>query len=76
MALLFKVPDTMFDEARMTSDFESDSASKRRRQDRIAGTTDVGVEKIICGGPGKTQCAEILLKPKVVLERDVVGDGK
>ena len=76
MALLFEVPDTTFDEARMTGEFESDIASKRGRRDRVAGTTEVGVEKIICGGPGETRRAEILLKPKVVLEKDVVGDRR
>jgi len=74
MALLFEAPNTMFNEARMTNGFGSDSGFKPG--DRIAGTTEVGVEKRICGGPGETGRVEILLKPKVVLERDVVGDGK
>jgi len=76
MALLFEAPETVFDEARMTNDFGSDSAFIPGRRNKIAGTTEVGVQKIIRGGPDETRRAEILLKPKVVLERDAVGDGK
>ena len=74
MALLFEAPNTVFNEERMTNEFESDSSFEPG--DRIAGTTGVGVEKRICGGLDETGSAEILLKPKVVLERDVVGGGK
>ena len=74
MALLFEAPNTMFNEARMTNEFGSDSVFIPG--DRIAGTTGVGVEKRICGGPDETGSVEILLKPKVVLERDIVGDRK
>ena len=76
MSLLYENPDTVFDDAKMTNEFGPDSASKPGRRDRIAGMTEVGVGKSICGGPGETRRPEILLKPKVVLEKDVVGDGK
>jgi N-acyl-L-homoserine lactone synthetase len=76
MGLLFENPGTLFDEARMTNEFGSDSAFKPGRGDKIAGMTEVGVEKSVCGGPGEARRAEILLKPRVVLERDAVGDGK
>lgn len=76
MSLLFESPGTVFDEAKMTNEFGSDSASKPGRRDKIAGTTEVGLGKSICGGPGEPRREEILLKPKVVLEKDVVGDGK
>ena len=75
MALLFDAPDAVFDEARMTNEFGPDSGSKCGKRDRIAGTTEVGVEKSICGNSGGARRAEILLKTKVVLEKDVVGDG-
>ncbi|KAF9649038.1 hypothetical protein BDM02DRAFT_3268970 [Thelephora ganbajun] len=76
MALLFEAPDTVFDDARMVNDFGSDSASASitERRDSVAGTMEVGVGKIICGGPGETRRREVLLKTKVVLEKDVVGD--
>jgi len=77
MFLLFEAPDTVFDGARMTDECKSRGASKPGRQDhRIAGTIEVGVGKSIWGGPGETRRAKILLKPKVVLETDVIGDGK
>jgi hypothetical protein len=76
MALLFENPGTLLDEARMINEFGPDSAFKPGRGDKIAGTTEVGVEKNIRGGPGEARRAEILLKPRVVLERDAVGDGK
>ena len=75
MSLVYESPDTPFDEAKMINEFGSKSASKSGKRDRIAGTTEVGVEKRICG-QGKTGRAETLLKAKVVLEKDVVGDGK
>ena len=72
MVLLFEAPDTVFDDARMADEFESDGATASERQDRIAGTTKVGVWKSISEGAGKGP-TEILLKTRVVLERDVVS---
>ena len=46
MALLFEVPNTVFDEAGMTNELRPNSASKAGRQDRIAGTTEVGLRKV------------------------------
>ena len=68
--------DTVFDAARMTDEFGSDGPSVPKKQDRVAGTTEVGVTKSVCGRPGENRRGEILLKPKVVLEKDVVGDGE
>ena len=76
MSLLFEVSDAVFDEAKMTNEFGADSVSAPGRQDRVAGTTEVGVAKSVHGGPGGNRRVEILLKTKVVLEKDVVGDGK
>jgi len=76
MSLLYENPETMFDDAKMINEFGSDSAYKPGKRDKIAGTTEVGVKKIAYGGPGEAPQVGILLKPKVVLERDVVGDGK
>ena len=75
LSLLYGYPDTAFDEAKMINEFGSDSACKPGKEGKIVGTTEVGVEKSICG-QGKTGRAETLLKAKVVLEVDVVGDGK
>ena len=72
MILLSEAPDTVFDDARMADEFESDGVTTSERQDRIAGTTEVGVGKSISEGAGKGP-TEILLKTKVVLERDVVS---
>ena len=74
MSLLFEAPDTVFDEARMTNEFGSNSASVPGGQDRVAGTTEVGVGKTIRRGPDGNRRVEILLKTKVVLVNDVVGD--
>ena len=74
MSLLYESPDTIFDNAKMTNEFGSDSGFKPGMRERIAGTTEVGAKKRIWGGPDEAQRVEILLKPKVVLEKDVVGD--
>ena len=71
MFLIFEAPGTIFDDARMTNEFGSDGAPAPERQDRIAGTTEVGVGKSVCGA-GKSRHKEILLKTKVVLEKDIV----
>ena len=76
MSLLFEAPDTVFDEARMANEFGSGGAPVPGGQDRIAGTTGVGIGKGMRGGPDRNRRAEIPLKTKVVLVRDVVGDGK
>ena len=72
MSLLFEATDTIFDDTKMTNDFGSSDGSTPGKQDKIVGTTEVGVGKSICDGVGKGRRMEILLKPKVVLERDVV----
>ena len=71
ISLLFEGPGTVFDDARMTNDFGSDGAPAPERQDKIAGTTEVGVGKSVCVA-GKSSRKEILLKTKVVLEKDVI----
>ena len=75
LSLLYGHPDTMFNKAKMTNKLESDGACKPGKEGKIVGTTEVGVEKSICE-QGETRHAETLLKVKVVLEKDVVGDGK
>ena len=65
----------MFDEAKMANEFGSDSACKPGEEGKIVGTTEVGVEKSICG-QGEIRLAETLLRAKVVLEEDVVEDEK
>lgn len=73
MHLLFEDPDSVFDGERMIDEFGSDDASTPGKQDKIAGTTEVGVGKIISKGAGKDRRTEILLKTKVVLEKDILG---
>lgn len=74
MSLLFEAPDTVFDDTRMANELGSDNAPvPGGLKDKIAGTMEVGVEKRISGGgPGKIGRAKILLKTKVVLEKDLV----
>ena len=73
--LLVEAPDTVFDDARMSNEFESNDTPTPGKGDRIAGTTEVGVRKSVCRRPGEGRRAEILLKTKVVLEK-VVGSSK
>ena len=75
MSLIFHYPDALFEDAKMANEFGADSAAKPGEKERIAGTTEVGVQKSVCKKPGEPRHVEILLKPKVVLEKDVVGDG-
>jgi len=71
MTLLFKEPRTVFDETSMVNEFGSDKASTPGRRDKVAGTTEVGVKKSVCGGRDKGKRTDVLLKAKVVLEKDV-----
>ena len=71
MSLLFETPDTVFDDTRMTSEVGPDEPSTPERQDKVAGTTEVGVWKKVCGGQGEDPRKEVLLKAKVILEKDV-----
>jgi len=75
MSLMFENPDVLFEDAKMINEFGADSAAKPGKRERIAGTTEVGVLKSVCKKPGEPRHMEILLKPKVVLEKDVTGDG-
>ena len=70
LSLLFEAPDAMFDDERMIDEFGPGKCPPGRR-DRIAGTTEVGVRKRVSGRAGKGCVTKVLLKAKVVLERDV-----
>ena len=75
MRLLFEAPSTSFDDTRMSKEFDRDS-SPGGQDMKVAGTTEVGVEKIVYerrgeGRPGEGRCTTVLLKTKVVLEEDV-----
>ena len=76
MSLIFHYPATLFEDTEMTNEFGAYSVAKPGKQERIAGTAELGVQKSVCRKPGEPRHVEILLKPKVVLEKDVVGDGK
>ena len=75
MSLLFETPGTAFDGARMASEFESNGAQSTdcSRGDTVAGVTELGVGKRACGGPAEPARVSVLLKTKVVLERDVAA---
>ena len=73
MYLLSEDPRTVFDETRMTEECESDKASTPRGQDMVAGTTEVGIYKTVCGRGGEARRPEVLLKAKVVLEKDLIN---
>ena len=75
MRLLFEAPSTSFDDKRMSKECDSDSAP-RGQVTKVAGTTEVGVEKTVYekrgeGRPGESRCTTVLLKAKVVLEKDI-----
>ena len=73
MCLLYETPScSLFDARRMTREVESDDGPIPRGQDKVAGTTEVGLEKSVSLGRGKDRRAQILLKTKVVLEKDLV----
>ena len=76
MTLLFEASGTKFDEARMFNVYGSNDARTLGSRNRIAGTTEVGVGKSVCGGPDESPRKEILLKIKVVLEKDILEDGE
>ena len=76
MSLIFHDAGVLFEDARMTNEFGADSAATPREQEWIAGTTEVGVQKSVCKKSGEPRHVGILLKPKVILEKDVAGDGK
>lgn len=72
MCLLFEAPCTVFNDRRMTKEVEVDATSTSARSvDIVAGTTEVGVEKSVGEQQGEGRHTEVLLKAKVVLERDL-----
>ena len=75
MRLLFEAPSTSFDDRRMSKEFDEDSTPGGQIM-KVAGTTEVGVEKTVYerrgeGRPGEGRCTTVLLKAKVVLEKDI-----
>ena len=72
LSLLFEAPNAVFDGARMTNEFGSDISSPLGSRNGIVGTTEVGVGKSTSGRAGKSRQMKVLLKAKVVLEKDVV----
>jgi len=70
MTLLFEASSTVFDDTRMANDFGSNGMPAPERRDRIAGMTEVGVEKSLRGA-GRSRRPGILLKTKAVLGKDV-----
>lgn len=73
MYLLFGTPCTEFDDATMAREFEPDKAfASGSRKDKVAGTTEVGVEKILYGRKDEGTRMDVLLKAKVVVDGDLV----
>ena len=73
MSVLSVAPGAVFDDAKMINEFESDDTPAPGRGDKVAGVTEVGVRKSVCRGGGRGWQVEILLKARVVLEKDVTG---
>lgn len=73
MYLFFGTPLTEFEETRMIREFEPKKGSTRGRREKVAGTTEVGVEKTMYGKKGEHPRTEVLLKAKVVLEGDLTN---
>ena len=71
MSLVFEIPHTTFDNTRMVNEFGSNNGFTPGGRDKVAGTTEVGVGKSVGGGRGEGRHKEILLKAKVVLEKEV-----
>lgn len=70
MYLLYGTPHIEFHDVRMANELQSVGGSARKRG-KIAGTTGVGLGKIVGGNRGEARCKEVLLKVKVVFERDI-----
>jgi hypothetical protein len=69
MRLLFEASGSPFDHTRMANGFKSDGPPNHKRKDKtVAATTGVGLGKKVSQGH-----TEVLLKAKVVLERDLGG---
>ena len=84
MRLIFEAPSTAFDEKKMSKERDKDFTPGGQVM-KVAGTTEVGVEKTVYerrseGQSGEVRCTTVLRKAKVVLEKDVadlvrVGSG-
>lgn len=72
MYLLFETPLTVFDKMRVKKEFRSNGREARQGRDKVAGTTRVGVWKTVGGRQGEGRRTEVLLKARVVLERDLI----
>lgn len=70
MSLLLVTPLTVFDGTRMIEECESGKNSTPRGQEKVVGITEVGIEKST-GRRGEPRHTEVLLKAKVVLEKDL-----
>ena len=69
MHLLFETPGGAFDRSRMSNELRSNGVPNHKSNDKtVAATTGVGVGKKVSQG-----LTEVLLKAKVVLERDLRG---
>ena len=80
MRLLFEAPCTAFDEKKMSKGRDKDFTLGGQVM-KVVGTTEVGVETTVYekrgeGLPGEGGCTTVLLKVKVVLEKDVAGLAK
>jgi len=71
MSLIFETPHTTFDNTRMVNEFGSNKDFAPGGRDKVVGTTEVGVGKSVGGGRGEGRHTEVLLKAKVVLEKEV-----
>lgn len=76
LCLLFEWPHADFDKRKMINVSDPDESLARRRQAKVAGTIAVGVRKSVGGRHGTTRHTVVLLKAKVVLERNTETEGE
>lgn len=70
MCLLFESPCAVFDGTRMVGESESYGGSTPGEEDKVVGTTEVGVEQSV-RKRGERPSTKVLLKTKVILEKDL-----
>ena len=71
MTPLYEVPGTRSDDTRISNEYGSDGGPTPSGQEIVAGTTEVRFAKRVSEEAGKGHRVELLLKTKVVLEREV-----
>lgn len=71
MCLLFETPFTAYNDLRMAKEIDQFDDRIPGGEDAVAATTEVGVGKCVGERQGEGRRMEVLLKAKVVLEKDL-----